>query len=101
MRKPSSMNLVRRRCLACDVELEILEPSSADEIGSSCPSCGAPTERIALLRSGLAAKSPHAVALGHLGGIKGGPARAEALSAQRRRQIAKKAANARWKRTKG
>lgn len=41
-------------------------------------------------------KNPAAVALGHLGGIKGGRARAEKLSAKKRSQIAKKAAEARW-----
>jgi hypothetical protein len=43
-----------------------------------------------------AGKNPAAVALGKLGGAKGGKARAEALSARRRREIAKKAAKARW-----
>src|SRR5438093_1486730 len=33
-------------------------------------------------------KNPHAVALGRMGGKKGGPARAKSLSARRRRQIA-------------
>jgi len=41
-------------------------------------------------------KNPAAVALGKLGGKKGGPARAAKLSAKRRKQIAKKAATARW-----
>lgn len=43
-----------------------------------------------------AGKNPAAVALGKLGGAKGGKARAEALSAKRRSAIAKKAAKARW-----
>lgn len=43
------------------------------------------------------AKNPHAVALGKLGGAKGGPARAKALSPKKRSEIAKKAAAARWK----
>lgn len=42
-------------------------------------------------------KNPNAVALGRLGGKKGGPARAKKLSPERRREIAKKAAEARWK----
>ena len=42
-------------------------------------------------------KNPAAVALGRLGGLKGGKARAAKLSAKKRRQIAKKAAKARWK----
>ncbi|MGQ0633681.1 MAG: hypothetical protein ACT4QC_03645 [Planctomycetaceae bacterium] len=42
-------------------------------------------------------KNPAAVALGKLGGSKGGKARAKALSAAKRKAIAKKAAAARWK----
>lgn len=42
-------------------------------------------------------KNPAAVALGRLGGLRGGRARAEALSASRRREIARKAAQSRWK----
>lgn len=41
-------------------------------------------------------KNCHAVALGKLGGVKGGIARAKALSPFRRKQIAREAANARW-----
>ena len=42
-------------------------------------------------------KNPAAVALGKLGGAKGGKARAAKLSPVRRKAIAKKAARARWK----
>jgi hypothetical protein len=42
-------------------------------------------------------KNPHAVALGRLGGKKGGKARAEKLTAEERKEIARKAAKARWK----
>jgi len=42
-------------------------------------------------------KNPAAVALGRLGGLKGGKARARKLSVSARRRIAKKAAAARWK----
>jgi hypothetical protein len=42
------------------------------------------------------AKNPAAVALGRLGGLKGGKARAKSLSATKRSEIAKKAAKARW-----
>ena len=41
-------------------------------------------------------KNPAAVALGRLGGKKGGPARAKKLTKERRSEIAKKAAKARW-----
>jgi len=43
-------------------------------------------------------KNPYAVALGRLGGLKGGKARASKLSPERRSEIAKKAAKARWSR---
>jgi hypothetical protein len=42
-------------------------------------------------------RNPHAVALGTLGGQKGGKARAEKLSPEKRKEIAQKAAQARWK----
>jgi len=42
-------------------------------------------------------RNPAAVALGKLGGAKGGKARAKKLSATKRRAIAKKGAAARWK----
>ena len=41
-------------------------------------------------------KNPHAVALGRLGGLKGGKARFEKLTPGQRKDIAKKAAQARW-----
>jgi len=41
-------------------------------------------------------KNPEAVALGRLGGLKGGPARSASLSKKRRTEIARKAAVARW-----
>ena len=44
-------------------------------------------------------KNPAAVALGRLGGLKGGKARAKKLPAKRRSEIAKKAAQVRWKKT--
>ncbi len=45
----------------------------------------------------LDGKNPAAVALGRLGGLKGGKARADKLTAKKRSEIAKKAAAARWK----
>ena len=59
------------------------------------------------LQSGITAtrfmmkeKNPHAVALSKLGAKKGGKARAAALSAERRREIARKASLARWAKQK-
>ncbi len=43
-----------------------------------------------------AQKNPAAVALGKLGASKGGMARAASLTAKQRRQIALRAAQARW-----
>jgi len=41
-------------------------------------------------------KNPAAVALGRLGGLKGGKARAASLNKSQRSAIAKKAAQSRW-----
>jgi len=41
-------------------------------------------------------KNEAAAVLGHLGGLKGGPARAEKLSKKQKTKIAKKAAESRW-----
>jgi len=45
-------------------------------------------------------KNPAAVALGRMGGLKGGKARAASLTPAKRKAIAKKAAKARWEATK-
>lgn len=45
-------------------------------------------------------KNPAAVALGRKGGLKGGKARAKALTPNQRALIAKKAADARWAKQK-
>jgi hypothetical protein len=42
-------------------------------------------------------KNPAAVALGRLGGKKGGIARMQKLTAEERKELARKAAQARWK----
>ena len=44
-------------------------------------------------------KNPHAVALGRKGGLRGGAARAANLTPEQRSQIAKAAAQARWRKT--
>lgn len=49
------------------------------------------------LEDANAGKNPAAVALGRLGGKKGGKARAEKLSPAKRKAIARRAAQARWK----
>lgn len=45
-------------------------------------------------------KNPMAVALGRLGGLKGGKARADAMTKKERSESASKAAQARWGKTK-
>ena len=45
-------------------------------------------------------KNPHAVALGKMGGAKGGKARAAKLTAEERSASARKAALARWSKEK-
>jgi hypothetical protein len=45
-------------------------------------------------------KNPAAVALGRLGGLKGGPGRMAKLSAKRRSEIARNAVLARWNKNK-
>jgi len=53
-----------------------------------------------LQTTGVPEKNPAAVALGRLGGMRGGKARAASLSAKDRKAIAKKAALARWRKAK-
>lgn len=45
-------------------------------------------------------RNPNAVALGRLGGLKGGKARAKKLTPEERAEIARIAAQARWKKSK-
>lgn len=68
----------------------IVQQSTGQPIGESNPS-------FSLEKA--ATKNPAAVALGRLGGLKGGKARAAALSAKERKEIAKKAAQKRWRKT--
>ena len=46
-------------------------------------------------------KNAAAVALGRLGGLKGGKGRAESMTPERRREIAQLAAKQRWAKAKG
>lgn len=58
------------------------------------------TRAFDILRLVTASEEPaEAEAAGRRGGLKGGQARAKALSAQQRREIARIAANARWKKS--
>lgn len=59
----------------------------------------AAAEAVARLTGEKPEKNPAAVALGRLGGAKGGKARAQKLSAARRSEIAQQAAQKRWERS--
>jgi hypothetical protein len=91
--------VVARRCPVCEWEGLVVVGSSDEE---DCPQCHAPT---GIPSAGSApadpahrTKNPHAAALGRLGGVRGGKARAESLTAKRRKEIARNAALARWRR---
>jgi hypothetical protein len=90
--------LVERRCVVCEWRAEVTEHRGESV---ACPWCHAPTELVRVLTPEASEVAPgkniHAAALGRLGGLKGGPARADALTATRRREIARKAARARWR----
>lgn len=94
------IQVVRRRCTLCEWEAQLVERGVGED--PLCPWCYGPTERASVLglvvpdhlRPGQ--KNPYASSLGRLGGLKGGPARAAKLSAKQRRDIASKAARARW-----
>ena len=69
------MNSLATRLVAESVGDETITPRPVDDLGD---------------------KNPAAVALGRLGGQKGGKARAEKLTAEQRSAIAKRAAQTRW-----
>jgi hypothetical protein len=86
-----------RKCQLCEWEGQLPYSTRGEP---DCPVCHAPTSLVAVLQpisqSDSLQKNPHAAALGRLGGQRGGPARAAMLSPKRRRDIARKAALARW-----
>ena len=53
-------------------------------------------DAVAKLSGETDGKDPAAVALGRKGGLKGGPARIAALNPEQRKELARKAAEARW-----
>lgn len=91
--------LVTRKCRVCEWQGERIESAEAE---TDCPWCHAPTRCLRTLpvveRRRPVGLGVHAAALGRRGGLKGGPARAAALSRERRREIAQAAARARWSR---
>jgi hypothetical protein len=94
---PRPRQLVSRACALCEWEGAAVETSVQ---AVDCPWCHAPTRivQVEWLTVRPDGKNPHAAALGRLGGLKGGRVRAERLSPARRREIARRAAEARWRR---
>ena len=98
-----SLQVVVRGCTICDYEAQVVEARDMDPL---CPWCYGPTERRSVVGQVMpehprpGEKNPYAASLGRLGGLKGGPARARKLSAKQRRDIAVKAAQARWGKAK-
>ena len=74
-KRPRDVNSLAARLVAESIGDEKVTPPPGEDIGD---------------------KNPAAVALGRLGGQKGGKARAEKLTAEQRSAIAKKAAAKRW-----
>jgi hypothetical protein len=94
--KPADDQLGTRKCKVCEWEGQLIVKVGEDP---DCPWCHAPTEPVAGEAAATVTKNPHAAALGRLGGLKGGHARARALTAAQRRRIASRAARARWSKT--
>jgi len=89
--------LVQRACHICEWR------GQSVEIGAEpveCPWCHGLSRIVSeeWLIPVVAGTNPHAAALGRLGASKGGTIRAERLPPNRRREIARKAARARWRR---
>ena len=89
---------VTRACPMCEWEGAGVEVSGGM---MTCPTCHAPTrvlrEEWLIPAVTGETRNPHAAELGRIGGLKGGKARAASLSPRRRREIARKAAEARWR----
>jgi hypothetical protein len=91
-----ALRLVERVCAVCDWSRRAVEPT-AD--APDCPLCHAPT-KVAHEEWLVPVAEVRAQARenGRVGGLKGGRVRAERLTRQRRREIARAAAAARWHR---
>jgi hypothetical protein len=85
--------VVHRQCCICDWNGYFVEHV---DTSPDCPDCHAPTTIHQVFYE--AGRTLSASELGRRGGMKGGPARAQALSKRRRSEIARVAARARWNR---
>src|SRR5262245_41773838 len=96
---------MHRRCPRMSIDRRDTRDHSTARRDDAMKPAHSPTKTVSAARdsaadTGVPEKNPHAAALGRLGGLKGGRARAISLSAARRRAIARKAARARWNRPK-
>jgi hypothetical protein len=93
--RASPRRFVTRACVVCEWTGAAVEVGDV-EVGD-CPWCHAPARlvREEWLFDATELRA-QAEAFGRAGGQKGGRARAERLSPKRRREIARKAAAARW-----
>jgi hypothetical protein len=92
-----SRRLIARRCDLCGWTREEVEPRAQMV---ACPLCYAPSKVVQqyVLVPLVPGKNAVAAVLSRLGASKGGKMRAQRLSGTRRREIARKAAIARWRR---
>ena len=73
-------------------------PRDISQLATSIVADATAEDKPEKLHDATSKKNPAAIALGRLGGLKGGKARAAKLSPKKRKEIAKKAAKARWDR---
>ncbi len=93
MDKRSSIRKKKEHDFAVNAFRVVQEATGETEEAKLTPEPEAPQE--------VQGKNPAAVALGRLGGKKGGKARAEKLTPEQRKEIARIAAEARWRKADG
>jgi hypothetical protein len=96
--RASPRRFITRACVVCEWSGAAVEVQPVDI--ADCPWCHAPArvvrEEWLFDATELRKQAAH---FGRIGGLKGGPARAERLSSRKRSEIARRAAAARWRRT--
>jgi hypothetical protein len=88
----SRKKLIHRGCIATITPYtEVMRNRSSKDKGAAIAA------ELAATAKNNPGKNPAAVMLGRMGGLKGGKARADKLTAEQRSEIARKAAQARWR----